>query len=344
MKTQAHTNRMEWNRRQVLRGGAAGGLVLLLGGTAWLGGRRALPLRSARRQMMGTTATIMIAHEPRPAAEAAVRDAFAAMEEAASTLTRFDDASDVGRVNAGPGRQVAVGPSTARLLRSSLALARASDGAFDPTLDHLVSLWGFHGRRRPERIPDDAATAPWRSGVGYRRMDLAGNDQQATVRLDASHLGIDLGGIAKGFAVDRAVERLREHGVEHALVEAGGDLYALGGKPNGEAWTIGVRHPRHADQLLKVLQVRDEGVATSGDYENHFMAQGKRYAHVLDPRTGRPARHYRSLTVRAPSAMLADGLATAGSVTQPEALHRLMRRLDGGAWLAVTQEGREVVG
>ena len=336
--------RMEMSRRMMLRGAAAGGLVLLVGGTGWLGGGRMPPLLSARRTMMGTTVTILIAHEPRAAAEEAVREAFSAMEAAAGSLTRFDGGSDVGRVNASPGRRVAVGHGTGRIMRDSLALARASDGAFDPTLDRLVELWGFHSRTRPSRIPNDATLTPWQKGPGYRGLEIAQDGQNTTLLLNAPHLGIDLGGIAKGFAVDRAVERLRSHGVDHALVEAGGDLYALGGRPDGRPWDIGIRHPRRAGSLLKVLQVREEGVATSGDYENHFMADGRRYAHMLDPHTGCPARHHQSLTVRAQTAALADGLATAGSVTAPEGLSRLLKRLDGRAWLAITREGLEISG
>ena len=292
--------------------------------------------------MMGTRATILLADRSPARAEALIEAAFDRMAALAALLTRFEAGSEIGRANAATGNWTAVSDPTATVVEDALAIARASDGAFDPALDRLSELWGFHRRRAPAPLPNGLDLAPWREWRGFRFVTLDRTRRGARLRIEDARAGIDLGGIAKGYAIDRAVDVLREHGVRHALVEAGGDLFALGRQPDGSPWPVGVRDPRRPDRLQAVLSAADEGIATSGDYENFFELAGQRYAHILEPRGARPAAFLRSLTVRARSATVADALATAGCAARGEQeLNRLLARLGASGWLAVPATGGE---
>jgi len=323
------------SRRRLLQTGLAGGFVLLAGGGAYaLSGRGMPPLVRAARPVMGTTATIVAAH-PQPEAGRAVAAALDALQDVERRMTRFLADSEVGRINTAPGVARPVSASTAEVMASALALAAASDGYFEPGLGRQEALWGFYDHQAPERLP----AGWWRREPAWRTIRLETDDTPRVTLTDPT-VRLDLGGIAKGYGVDRAVAVLREAGVEHALVNVGGDLYALGSRPGGEPWRVGVRHPRRDDRFLAVMRLRDQAVATSGDYENFFMRAGRRYSHLLDPRTARPAPYHQSVTVTAPSVMEADALATAAFVAEPDAAQRTLRRMASGPWMRVEQGGR----
>ena len=341
-----HPIRRTVSRRWVLHGLLAGGALALTGGVALVGGGR----RSAfagTRAMMGTTATILVAGR-RPAdaskAEAAVAAAFDRMEHVSCLMTRFAADSDIGRVNAQPERAVPVDALTARVVAAGLAYARASDGAFDPALDRLSTLWGFHGGAPPRTLPVPPLLAPWWGGGLHRSVALGDAAGRPTLRLAHREIGLDLGGIAKGFAVDEGVAELRRWGIRDAIVEAGGDLYALGHDPTGSPWPVGVRHPRDPRRLLATLRLSDEAAATSGDYEHTVTVAGRRFGHLIDPRTAWPAAWLHSATVRAESAMAADALATAACATPPARLPALLRRLEARGWLAMDVGGNTLQG
>ena len=342
----APVGRPDITRRAMLSGLSLAGLAVMAGGTGWVGARRGLRLFSGGRRMMGTQATILLAERDPVRADALAGAALDEMEVVARLMTRFDAGSDIGRVNRGNGEWVLVDRATGEVIEQALAVARASDGAFDPGLDQLTARWGFHDRIPPARLPDAAELAPWLGGNTHRAIDTQWREGGVRVRLAAPHVGLDLGGIAKGFAIDRAAALLRAQGIRHAIVEAGGDLYALGGHPDGEPWPIGVRDPRDTSRLHSVILARDEGVATSGDYENFFEAGGRRYAHLLEPRSASPGRNLCSLTVRAPTATLADALATAGCAREPgegtrAALAGLLARVGAQGWLSINSAGEE---
>lgn len=324
------------SRRTLLRAGAAGAFVLLAGG-AWMHGRGGPRLHSATASLMGTQAQVVLGHDG-DEGEALLEEALAALRDVERRMTRFDPASEIGRVNAAPGTAFPVGPETAAVVGAALEMARVSDGRFDPGLGAVEAAWGFYDHRAPVRLPAAAALRPWGAGAAYRAIELNGGSP-ATLRLRQRGVQLDLGGIAKGFGVDRAVKRLRERGVRHALVNVGGDLYALGRHPEGRPWQVGVRHPRDPERFAAVLSLEDRAVATSGDYENFFMAEGRRFHHLLDARTGRPAPFHQSVTATADSVMIADALATGAFASpQPDA-KRLLERLGAGRWMAVDGVG-----
>ena len=333
------------SRRWVLRGLFAGGIaalggVLTLPGGGLFGSTSRRGVQAATRGMMGTTATILLHGVPRGRAEVAVEAAFGRMEAVAAAMTRYRVESDVGRVNAAQGRPVSVSVATASVVQAALAYARASDGAFDPALDGLTDLWGFHAAVPVARLPAESRLQPWRARHLYRAVQVGGAADAPTLQLADAAAGLDLGGIAKGYAVDLGVAELRRWGVRDALVEAGGDLYALGRDPAGRPWPVGVRHPRDPTRLLGTLQLSNEAAATSGDDSRYFETGGRRYAHLLDPAQGRPAGTVRSLTVRAASAQAADALATAAAVAPWPAGAALLERLGAHQWLVMDSAGQ----
>jgi len=293
-------------RREFLALGAGAFVVAALP----LVGRRSPSLARRSVPSMGTVAELGVVHRDRAWAHGAMEAAATELRRVEAAMTRFRTDSEVGRVNLEAGAEgVPVSAETARVVTEALRWAEATGGIFDPSLGRAVALWDV-GRR---------STPPGSEGIRA----LAGRSFHRTVEVErwrggwAIRLGdpdaaLDLGGIAKGFGVDRAVAALRDWGVTRGLVNVGGDLYALGTSPDGVPWRVGVRDPDHPDRLRGTLEVEDAAVATSGDYQEYFEHDGTRYHHLLDPTTAAPSRSgARSVTVIAPDCMTADAAATA---------------------------------
>lgn len=290
--------------------------------------RRTLPA-------MGTLVEVAVPSSDPGSAQRAIGAALEEVRRVERAMTRFDPGSDVGRANAaGAGRPVRVSEATARVLRAGLDWARGTDGRFDPCLGGAVAAWDVERRHEP---PPPDRLRRWAGGGLWRSLELEEGTGGPRVRLHRPEASIDLGGIAKGHAVDRAVETLRRHGVRDGLVSAGGDLYALGVSEDGDAWEVGVRDPSDPSRYTRVLRLADRAVATSGDYEAGFDHGGRRYHHLLDPRTGEPHRTpAHSLTVAARSCMTADAAATAAFGAPREEATRLVREVAPEAEIAHT--------
>jgi len=202
-----------------------------------------------------------------------------------------------------------------KLLRLAMEIAEGSGGAFDPTILPLISLWNFDAGGE---LPHEEEIQAVRNMVDYRLVQI---DAQGAVELPPGS-GFDLGGIAKGAVVDQIADWLAEEGYEDYLIDAGGDILVSGLKRGKEQWSIGIRHPRSRDELIGLLHLGGAGetlaVVTSGDYERYFEFGGKRYHHILDPRSGYPANSSISVTVIAATCARADGLATAAFVLGPD--------------------------
>jgi len=295
------------SRRELLVLGAGAFVVAGLPGV--LRGRRRLFRR--RVPVMGTIADVAVVLDDPRAAQASIDAAMRELRLVDRTMSRFRADSDVGRVNraAGAAEPISVTDATGRVVEAAIRWARASDGAFDPCLGRATDLWDVTRRTVPPRAADVhrlAGRTLWTS------IEMDRFRGRPTVRLADPDAALDLGGIAKGYGVDRAVVALRERGIRDAFVNVGGDLYALGASEDGDAWRVGVRSPVDPTRILQRLEIRDEAVATSGDYVQGFDHAGRRYHHLLDPRTGEPRRTQRhSLTVRAADCLTADAAATA---------------------------------
>lgn len=278
---------------------------------------------------MGTTATLTLAGPDSSALAPLAARALRNFERVDSLMSNWTATSEVARLNraladATPYDALAVQPETGRVLGAALHIAAASGGAFDPTVEPLVRLWGFLGGR-PAR-PDSAAIDAVLPRVGHRA--LAWDAPRRVLQPARAGLQIDLGGIAKGYAVDCVRDSLMRMGVTDALIDLSGNIAQLGSPPGREHWRLGLRDPAKPDATLGTLTLTRSAVATSGDYEQFVAADGRRYGHILDPRTGWPVDSLASVTVVMDSAMEADAWATALCVMGPAAARRLAAARD----------------
>lgn len=264
--------------------------------------RRSFPL-------MGTIAELQVAHRDERYAQAAITAAIAELQRVELLMSRFLPASDVGRANLEASREgVIVTRETADVVREALAWSAASDGRFDPGVGRVSELWDVLNRKEP---PAPDALRPLARRGFWRQVDVATMRGAPAMRFASNELHLDLGAIAKGYGIDRATQVLRDRKIAHAIVTVGGDLYALGGSPDGGPWTVGIRDPHNLAGIAQQLEVQDRAVATSGDYERFFRFHGVRYHHLMDPETAAPRRTmYHSATVLASRAMDADAAAT----------------------------------
>ena len=288
--------------------------------------------------VMGTVAWVKIyGLEGRAAAEAA-EEALEEMHRIESVMSAWKEESELSRLNAASGgapRELS--DELFDVVDRSFRFSRITGGAFDPTTAPLVDLWGFRGGE--PALPGDAALDSALALVGSSRIVLDREEQ--TIAL-LPGMRLDLGGIAKGYAVDRAAEILRGRGAQSALVNIGGNMYAIGAPPGRDAWTIGIRDPRGGDGVAGTLLLRNEAVATSGDYENFVEIDGRRYGHIIDPRSGRPAAGVLAVTVVARTAIAADALSTGLFVMGPERAPIALAAERARALFALPGEGDEV--
>jgi len=292
------------------------------------------------RELLGTVVTIQVLAEDTAQAEALAEVGFAEIARLHALLAPVGEQSEVARLNAAAGGEpVKIGPDLLAVLEEAMLTAQLSGGAFDPTWAAMAPLWDL--KDDPPRIPDAAAATAAAGRVDCGKLEVEA--KAGTARLAEAGMAVGLGGVAKGYAIDRAVLAMRASGGKHLLVDAGGDLYASGRKGRSRQWSIGVRDPRDRDKLLGKIPLQDEAVTTSGDYERFAIVEGKRYHHILDPRTGMPAAGSRSVTVLAKTAMQADALSTALFVMGPEQAIKLANRLEGVEALVVDAEGRSLM-
>ncbi|MGD2062229.1 MAG: FAD:protein FMN transferase [Nitrospirota bacterium] len=284
---------------------------------------------------MDTVVDVTVVGGDRTRAESLAEEVFAVFARIEAEMSRYRPTSTVSEINdrAGGPEWTSISPALEVVLREGLRIAALSDGAFSPTLAEVNRLWAFDSGGH---TPDPAALEAAVSRADWHGLQL--REHQA--RLANPGSGIDLGGIAKGYAVDEAADLLIARGVTGAIVNAGGDMRLIGHRPDGGPWRIGVQHPRDPDGVLEVIRATDCAVVSSGDYERYFLVDGVRYHHIIVPETGRPARGCQGVTVVADRAMTADGLATAAFVLGPEAGLELLRRAGAQAATVVDYAGR----
>jgi thiamine biosynthesis lipoprotein len=234
-------------------------------------------------------------------------EVFATMLAIENRVSAYIQGSDVQRLNEEAGDDfIPVGKDTQTLLEAAQKISEETGGAFDITIGPLKALWGFESEK--PRVPDAEEIEAYLTLGNYHQVELKGR----LARISVKGLGIDLGGIAKGYIIDAAVQWLQDAGIQSGLVECGGDLRVFGHHPNKPYWKIGIQNPRdERGSLIGLISLNDLSVATSGDYERFFIKDGIRYHHILNPESGFPARGAISVTVIAPDAMTADALATA---------------------------------
>lgn len=315
------------SRRRFL--GLAAGALAVAAAPLAAGRRPRRVLRSV--PAMGAVAELAAVHRDERWARAALDAAAREIGRVEALMTRFRPDSDVGRANrlaAADG--VPVSPETARVLREALRWAEATDGGFDPALARAVDLWDVGRRHAPPPAAEVRRMAGRRL---YRALDVDAG-AAPRVRFGDRDAQLDLGGIAAGYGVDRAVAVLRDWGIRDGYVNLGGDIYALGTAEDGEPWRVGVRSPDDPGALVGSVALSDRAVATSGDYEQFFDWGGRRYHHILDPATGEPRRsRLHTVTVAADTCMAVDAATTACFGLAPDDARRLLARTAPGAEL-----------
>jgi thiamine biosynthesis lipoprotein len=275
------------------------------------------PVRRAQ-PLMGTL-VVITAYGRKPA------DTVRAMDAAFDEIRRVDLVmslhradSELSRLNSSAARQaLPVSEELFFVISNAVEIARQTDGAFDPTVAPLTRLWGFLWKS--QRLPSSSELAAVLPRVDYRRIEL--DAVHHTVRFKTNGVEIDLNAIAKGYAVDCAIAKLRSAGIANAMVRAGGDLRVIGAPPGQSTWTIQIEDPAKTSHR-RTLNLRDAAVSTSGSYENYLVADGKRYSHILNPHTGRPVEGVASCSVVAPTCKESDAWATALFVLGPDAAFR----------------------
>ena len=280
---------------------------------------RSLPFRAspgfdAGRPALGTWVKISIrGADPDRAARAAQR-AFEAIRlvDAQMSIHRAD--SQLSRVNAAAGRgEVPADPALFRVLEMARDAARRSGGIYDPTILPLMRLYGFYDSGR-KRWPSDREIAAALDVTGFRHVLL--HPATGALGMDRAGAALDLGSIGKGWALDRAVDALRNEGITSALVDVGGNVYGLGAPEDAPAWPVGVAHPE-TGRIERVFHLRDSAVATSGNTEQYRVLAGVRVGHLFDARSGRPADGHRSASVQARTGVESDYLSTTAFLLGP---------------------------
>lgn len=264
-----------------------------------------------------------------------LQDCFDEMAKYESLLSRTREGSDIWNINHSGGKPVEVSDETSALIELAMKYSKLSDGAFDITVAPYIDLWDF--QNNPGNVPADEVIAAAREHVGISNLQLDGN----TVTLQDPKGAIDLGGIAKGYIADRLKELLAEKGIRSAWINLGGNVLAMGIKPDGSDWKIGIRDPfGEATDIITIVKVADRSVVTSGTYERFFEKDGTIYHHILNPKNGYPVQNgLKSVTILSDSSADGDALSTTCFVLGLERGMELIESLDDVEAMFVTDDG-----
>jgi FAD:protein FMN transferase len=284
--------------------------------------------------IMGTSIHVELFGKDERAANVAIDAVMAEMQRIDGAMSTYKASSELSRINRDAARMpVHVSEEMFDLLARALEFSRLSDGAFDITYAAAGHLYDYRERIRPS----EEQLAQARQAIGWRNLVL--HEADRTVRFTQPGVRLDLGGFAKGHAVNNAAAILHKHGVKHGAVAAGGDSRVIGDRL-GRPWTVGVRDPRRPGQVVALLPLEDAAVSTSGDYERFFEADGERHHHVIDPRTGKSARGVHSVTVIGPEGLVTEALSKIVFVLGVEQGMKFVEAMPGTDAVVIDAEGR----
>jgi thiamine biosynthesis lipoprotein len=308
--------------------------LLLLACAAWSPAGAAGQWLYREEAIMGTRCAVELWAEDEAAGNAAIEAVFADMRRIDALMSTYKPDSEVSRVNRDAGRgPVAISPELHALLETAQEYSRLSSGVFDITYASVGYLYDYRAHRHPDEQAIEAALP----GVDYRQLRL--DRARHTVSFGKPGMRIDLGGIAKGYSVDRGIDILKARGFSHAMVNAGGDTRVAGDR-FGKPWVIGIRHPDRKDEVVLRIPLTDAAFSTSGDYERYFEEGGVRYHHILDPKTGRSPHEVRSVTVIASNATRTDGLSKTVFILGPAAGLDFINRLPDADAIVIGADGK----
>jgi len=289
---------------------------------------------SDARPLMGTEVSVRLWHDDIAIGEELVEQVFAEAERINQLMSTYIEKSQISEINRRAAAEAVVaGDELFQIIRRSLDISVLTLGAFDITYESVGRHYDFRNQLRP----DAETIAAERELIDYRLVQL---DQAAsTVRFERQGVRINLGGIAKGYVVERGINLLRRAGVEHAIVSAGGDSRLLGDR-RGYPWMVGIRDPRNDGQVAISIPLEDEAISTSGDYERYFEEDGVRHHHIISPQTGAPASGVHSATVFGPDAVFTDALSTSVFVMGVDHGLRLISTLPDYESIVIDDQGR----
>jgi len=289
------------------------------------------------RILMDTLVAITVVSDSKDNAEKAIDAAFSEIEYLEKLSNHYSSDSEITRINRNAGiSEVKVSYDILKLLDKALHVSENTEGAFDVTMGPVIALYDFHKKIRP----DDGMIKKTLSLVNYREIII--NRDRSTVLLKRKGMLIDLGGIAKGYAADKAAETLKKQGVRSGLVAVAGDIKAFGLKPDGKPWKIGIRNPESGDKeddIMATIELKDMAISTSGDYERFFISGGKRYHHLLDPKTGLSAQECRSVSIITKEGAFTDAFATGIFILGPEQGVKVLDKL-GFEGMIIDSQGK----
>jgi thiamine biosynthesis lipoprotein len=268
------------------------------------------------KALMDTFVTINVVSESKETADTAIENAFAVIEKYGDLINFFSDKSELTAINKSAGiHEVRVSPETLDTIEKAVYVSAKSGGAFDPTIGPVIKLWDFLNKIKPS----DAEIRKNLPLVNYKNIII--DKSKSTVFLKNKDMLLDLGGIAKGYAADLAVQDLKKRGISSGLVAIAGDIKAFGLKPDKKPWVVGIKNPRQKskdDEIIARVPLSDKAISTSGDYERFFVMDGQRFHHLLIPQTGYPAYTSQSATVIADKGVMTDAFDNAMFILGPE--------------------------
>ena len=284
--------------------------------------------------IMGTNIDVEIWHDDAAQGNAAIDAVMDEMRRIDALMSHYKPESQLSQINARAFREpVVVDPELFDLIKESTHFSQITEGAFDITYASVGYLYDYRKHVKPTEAQIDAALP----AVNWRNLLL--DAEHHSVRFEHEGMRIDLGGIAKGYAVDRGIGILQSRGVKHAVVTAGGDTRIIGDR-FGRPWIVGIRHPDDKSRVITRIPLIDTAMSTSGDYERFFDENGVRYHHIIDPKTGHSASKVRSATILGPTAMQTDGLSKTAFVLGAEKAIEIMERLPDFDAVFVRPDGR----
>jgi thiamine biosynthesis lipoprotein len=298
-------------------------------------------LDSGHRMVMGTFARVVVIAKDSDTAGKCIESAFTQINKVDDLMSDYKSDSEISSVNRdGFDKAVQLSPSTCEVLQRSIEFSKLTDGAFDITVGPLVEL--FRKAKRKQEIPSQDEIVDAKSKVGFEKLKLDG--QKRTVQFTVEGMQLDLGGIAKGYAVDKAVETMQSHGAVGGMVDLGGDIRCFGAPLKGrDHWVIGLQNPNMGKdsvgrEVLLKLKMTNGAIATSGDYQQFILIEGKRRSHIINRKTGTSTEGLSSVTIIADNATNADALATAVSVMGSENGFELIEKIIGTEAILITSE------
>ena len=299
-------------------------IILTVSTFLFYNSKKRVEIYSESEFLMDTLVTIKV--KDQSGAKEAVAQSFTVMKKWAERLDRHDENSAITSINKYGSKGVQVASEIIYLFSAAGKYYRLSNGAFDITIAPLLDLWGF-GKQK-QAVPSQEEVNKALARVGFSKLLINQKNNFVYLKPD---MKVDLGGMAKGFIVDKGISSLEDSGIKSAFINAGGNIRVLGSKYTGRPWHVGIRKPGQEGEIFTdyIIGMEEGSVATSGDYERYFTYNGKRYSHLLDPRTGYQARDMQAVTIFAPDAFTADILSTAIFIMGREEGQKLINELTG---------------